>query len=98
MAKHAGLPWDAVLTAELFGRFKPDPAVYQGAARLLGLAPAQVLIAPGLTSVNILVQATTAGDATLRASGEHDDDGDGSGVCGSPERVHPRGIELVPKN
>ena len=44
MAKHAGLPWDAVLTAELFGRFKPDPAVYLGAARLLGLAPDQVLM------------------------------------------------------
>lgn len=44
MAKHAGLPWDAVLTAELFGRFKPDPAVYLGAARLLGLAPEQVLM------------------------------------------------------
>ena len=44
MAKHGGLPWDAVLTAELFGRFKPDPAVYLGAARLLGLAPGQVLM------------------------------------------------------
>jgi 2-haloacid dehalogenase len=44
MAKHAGLPWDAVLTAELFGRFKPDPAVYLGAARLLGLAPGQVMM------------------------------------------------------
>jgi 2-haloacid dehalogenase len=44
MAKHAGLPWDVVLTAELFGRFKPDPAVYLGAARLLGLAPAQVMM------------------------------------------------------
>jgi 2-haloacid dehalogenase len=44
MARHAGLPWDAVLTAELFGRFKPDPAVYLGAARLLGLAPAQVMM------------------------------------------------------
>ncbi|WP_137736004.1 haloacid dehalogenase type II [Pseudaquabacterium pictum] len=44
MAKHGGLPWDAVLTAELFGRFKPDPAVYLGAARLLGLAPEQVLM------------------------------------------------------
>ena len=44
MAKHAGLPWDAVLSAELFGRFKPDPAVYLGAARLLGLAPGQVLM------------------------------------------------------
>ena len=44
MAKHAGLPWDAVLSAELFGRFKPDLAVYLGAARLLGLAPGQVLM------------------------------------------------------
>ena len=44
MARHAGLPWDAVLTAELFGRFKPDPAVYLGAARLLGLDPGQVLM------------------------------------------------------
>jgi 2-haloacid dehalogenase len=44
MAKHAGLPWDAVLTAELFGRFKPDPAVYLGAAKLLGLEPGQVMM------------------------------------------------------
>lgn len=44
MAKHGGLPWDAVLSAELFGRFKPDPAVYLGAARLLGLAPGQVMM------------------------------------------------------
>lgn len=44
MAKHAGLPWDCVLSAELFGRFKPDPAVYLGAARLLGLAPGQLMM------------------------------------------------------
>ncbi len=37
MAKHAQLPWDCVLSAELFGKYKPDPAVYQGAARLLGV-------------------------------------------------------------
>ena len=44
MAKNAGLPWDCVLSAELFGHYKPHPAVYQGAARLLGLTPAQVLM------------------------------------------------------
>ena len=37
MAKHAGLPWDCVLSAELFQHYKPDPEVYQGAARLLGV-------------------------------------------------------------
>jgi 2-haloacid dehalogenase len=44
MAKRAGLPWDCVLSAELFGRYKPDPAVYRGAARLLGFAPGQVMM------------------------------------------------------
>jgi len=31
MAKRAGLPWDAVLSAELFGHYKPDAEVYDGA-------------------------------------------------------------------
>jgi 2-haloacid dehalogenase len=44
MAKHAGLPWDTVLSAELFGHYKPDAEVYDGAARLLGLPPEQVLM------------------------------------------------------
>jgi 2-haloacid dehalogenase len=44
MAKRAGLPWDAVLSAELFGHYKPDAEVYDGAVRLLGLAPEQVLM------------------------------------------------------
>jgi len=44
MAKNAGLPWDAVLSAELFGHYKPDPEAYLGAARLLGLAPDEVMM------------------------------------------------------
>ena len=44
MAKRAGLPWDCVLSAELFHRYKPDPAVYRGAADLLGLAPQEVMM------------------------------------------------------
>jgi 2-haloacid dehalogenase len=44
MAKHAGLPWDCVLSAELFGHYKPDEEVYLGAARLLGLEPARVMM------------------------------------------------------
>jgi len=35
MAKFAGLPWDVVLSADLFQHYKPDPAVYLGAADLL---------------------------------------------------------------
>ncbi|MBI4527066.1 MAG: haloacid dehalogenase type II [Deltaproteobacteria bacterium] len=44
MAKHAGLPWDCVLSAELSGHYKPDREVYETAARLLGLEPAQVMM------------------------------------------------------
>ncbi len=44
MARNAGLPWDCILSAELMRRYKPDPAVYQTAAELLGLVPHQVLM------------------------------------------------------
>ena len=44
MAKHGRLPWDCVLSAELFQHYKPDPEVYVGAARLLGVRPAQLLM------------------------------------------------------
>ena len=44
LARHGGLPFDCVLSAELFAHYKPDPEVYLGAARLLDLAPAQVMM------------------------------------------------------
>src|SRR3984893_10448375 len=44
MAKFAGLPWDLVLSAELFEHYKPDRETYLGAARLLGLPPQQVMM------------------------------------------------------
>jgi 2-haloacid dehalogenase len=44
MAKNAGLPWDCILGAELVRHYKPDPEVYQSAADLLGLKPAEVLM------------------------------------------------------
>src|ERR1700686_4858764 len=44
MAKFAGLPWDLVLSAELFEHYKPDPETYLGAARLLGLPTEQVMM------------------------------------------------------
>ncbi|MDP9046319.1 MAG: haloacid dehalogenase type II [Pseudomonadota bacterium] len=44
MAKRAGLPWDCVLSAELMRHYKPDPEVYQGAARLLDVAGDELLM------------------------------------------------------
>ena len=44
MAKNAGLPWDCILSAELFGHYKPDPEIYRGAARLLDVAIEQMMM------------------------------------------------------
>lgn len=44
MAKAGKLPWDVILSAELFRHHKPDPESYRGAAEILGLKPAQVMM------------------------------------------------------
>ena len=44
MAKRAGLPWDCVLSAEVFRAYKPAPETYLGVARVFDLAPAQVML------------------------------------------------------
>ncbi len=44
MAKRAGLPWDCVISAELFHHYKPDPETYLGTADLLGIAPAELML------------------------------------------------------
>ena len=44
MAKNAGLPWDAVLSAELAKHYKPDPEAYLTAAELLSLPPEKVMM------------------------------------------------------
>ncbi len=44
LARFAALPWDAVLSVELFEHYKPDPAVYLGACRLLRLPPEEVML------------------------------------------------------
>lgn len=45
MAKRAGLPWDCVLSAEVFKAYKPDPRTYLGAAAVFDVAPGQVMLA-----------------------------------------------------
>lgn len=44
MAKHAGLPWDLILGAEVAGHYKPQPEAYLTAARLLDLPPEQCMM------------------------------------------------------
>ncbi|HEX2230027.1 MAG TPA: haloacid dehalogenase type II [Candidatus Binatia bacterium] len=44
MAKHAGLPWDCILSAENVRRYKPDTAVYRLVPDLFDLKPEEVLM------------------------------------------------------
>ena len=44
MAKHAGLPWDLILGAELAHHYKPDKEVYLTAAELLSLTPREMMM------------------------------------------------------
>lgn len=44
MARHAGLPWDCVLGAELVRHYKPDREVYLSAPGFLDLEPSEVMM------------------------------------------------------
>ena len=44
MAKRAGLPWDCVLSAEVFRAYKPDPATYLGVAQVFDLQAHEVML------------------------------------------------------
>ncbi len=62
MARHASLPWDMVLGAEVTRHYKPLPAAYLDSARMLGLAPAQCCMVAAHNSD--LVAAGSLGFAT----------------------------------
>jgi 2-haloacid dehalogenase len=44
MAKQAGLPWDCILSAEVFRAYKPDAAAYLGVARVFDVRPDEVML------------------------------------------------------
>jgi 2-haloacid dehalogenase len=62
MAKHAGLPWDNIFSCELFRHCKPHPDTYLGVARMMNLAPAEVMMCAAHN--NDLAAAQNAGLAT----------------------------------
>ena len=44
LARSAGLPWDAIVGADIAHDYKPQAAVYTASATTLGLAPEQVMM------------------------------------------------------
>lgn len=91
MAKNAGLPWDCIFGCDLFHTYKPDPAVYQGAARLLGLEPGEVMLVAAHT--NDLLGARAAGLRTAFVPRPHE-----WGPHGAPEPAPPEPFDLVARD
>ena len=52
MARRAGLPWDAILGAEVARAYKPQPEAYLGTADFLGLEPAECCWSPRTTAIS----------------------------------------------
>jgi len=44
LAKNANLPWDLILSAEVFRHYKPDPETYLGVCNVFELKPHEVML------------------------------------------------------
>lgn len=44
VSRRNAIVWDAIISCEMIGVYKPDPLAYQTAARWLNLAPAEILM------------------------------------------------------
>ena len=71
LARSAGLPWDVILCAEVFQRYKPDDEVYLGACRLLSLDPAEVMLCAAHNSDLAAAQRLGLGTAFISRPTEY---------------------------
>ncbi|MFG2139690.1 haloacid dehalogenase type II [Streptomyces sp. NPDC048650] len=74
IAKHAGLPWDLVIGADLFRHYKPDPEIYLGACSLLRRAPEEVLLCAAHNEDLVHARAAGLRTAFVRRPTEHGPD------------------------
>ena len=80
LARFAGLPWDAIVGADIAHDYKPQAAVYRASAAALGLAPEQVMM---VAAHNFDLAA--ARDAGLAAAFVSRPDEYGGGPVGTPD-------------
>ena len=71
MARHAGLPWDAILGAELAHAYKPNPRVYLASVHALGLEPHDVMMVAAHNGDLLAAQALGLRTAFVPRPREH---------------------------
>jgi 2-haloacid dehalogenase len=71
LAKHANLPWDVILGAEIARAYKPDPRVYTAAVDALGLRPDEVCMVAAHNSDLEAAQALGLATAFVTRPTEH---------------------------
>jgi 2-haloacid dehalogenase len=90
LAKFGGLPWDAILGAELVKHYKPDNEVYLSAPYFLGLKPEEVMMcAAHDTDLN------AARRNGLRTGFIYRPDEFGNGSAGVPDKAKPGDFDVV---
>ncbi len=92
LARRNGLPWDAILGAEVAGDYKPKPRVYTAACEAFDLAPAQCMMVAAHSSD--LAAAAACG---LRAGhiARPDEHGPGTGERAPKVAVDVAGRDLA---
>jgi 2-haloacid dehalogenase len=88
MARHAGLPWDCVLSGELIHKYKPDPEVYLMAARLLGCRPQELMLVAAHPSDLHAAKACGLRTAYVHRALEF-------GAEAAPRPARPEGFDLI---
>ena len=71
LARFGGLPWDAILGAEIARDYKPRPEVYLASAAALGLAPAEVMMVAAHNEDLVAARATGLKTAFVPRPQEH---------------------------
>jgi 2-haloacid dehalogenase len=90
LAKFGGLPWDAILGAELAKHYKPDREVYVSAAYYLDLKPEEVMMVAAHTQ-----DLQAARSYGLRTGFIYRPNEFGGGAAGTPAKAQPGDFDVV---
>jgi 2-haloacid dehalogenase len=92
LARRNGLPWDAILGAEVAGDYKPKPRVYEAACAALDLPPAQCMMVAAHSSDLAAAAACGLRTAHIARPNEH---GPGKGELEPTVPVDAAGRDLA---